>query len=64
MIGADGGTGPSASSLSPEPLKRVMAPYPIVPATAKIAKFVSMAEEGDDFLEAGSPPLVDNIRWT
>ncbi len=56
MIGADGGTGPSASSLSPEPLKRVMAPYPIVPATAKIAKFVSMAEEGDDFLEAGSPP--------
>lgn len=54
-MGADGDTGPSppsAATPSPfsEPLKRETAPYPIPPATAKIARFWRMAEDEDGFL--------------
>lgn len=74
-MGADGGTGPSSSSrtaASSESLKRETAPYPSVPATAKMARFWSIVEaeeddgDGDGFvlLVLPLPLLVDenNLR--
>lgn len=62
VISAEGGTAvplndvDSSSSLLL--LKKVMAPYPIPPASANMAIFWSMAEEEEDFLDS----LLENDR--